>query len=97
MKTQAYIRLTGNFAGTFFKSTAKGRAKLLNIQGWIKNTSEGEIEAVLEGQKEQVEVLIRFLENAPNGAQIYDMQVDWKEPLGEFRSFEILHDDFTSA
>lgn len=89
--------MTGHFTGTFFKSTAKGRARMLGIRGWIKNNSDGEIEAVLEGSKEDVEALIAFLNNGPNGAQIYDLQVEWKEPARNFQSFDIVHGDFTGT
>jgi len=65
-------------------------SRRLGVVGWVRNLPDGRVEAVAEGEKERLNELIQFCRVGPSGARVKDIQVDWSESKGEFRSFKII-------
>jgi len=65
-------------------------SRRLGVVGWVRNLPDGRVEAVAEGEKERLNELIQFCRVGPSGARVNDIQVDWSESKGEFRSFKII-------
>jgi acylphosphatase len=81
--SRAHIRITGHVQGVFFRSDTRDRARSLAVAGWVRNLSDGSVEAVFEGRRDAVESLIRWCERGPRGARVDDVQVAWEDPRGE--------------
>jgi len=47
------------------------------------------VEAVCEGEKENVEKLINFCRRGPPGARVTKVDVTWEDYTGQFKSFTI--------
>jgi len=60
------------------------------LVGWVKNTPDGKVEIVAEGDKEKLEELIAWCKKGPLFAKVENVEVEWQESTGEFSSFEIL-------
>jgi acylphosphatase len=62
-------------------------AQSRGVAGWIRNTPEGTVEAVFEGEPEAVESLISWSREGPRGAVVERVEVADEEPEGltEFR------------
>ena len=88
-KVRAHILITGMVQGVFFRSSIRSQAKLLEVNGWTKNTIDGNVEVVFEGDRDQVEKLITFCWKGPPGAFVRDVRVEWKKPRLDLRGFEI--------
>ncbi len=65
-------------------------SRRLGVVGWVRNLPDGRVEAVAEGERERLNELIQFCRVGPSGARVKDIQVDWSESKGEFRSFKII-------
>lgn len=89
MKIRAHVFISGRVQGVFFRSETRREASRRNVGGWVKNTSDGRVEAVFEGKKEDVEKLIEFCRSGPPGARVTNVDVQWKEYTGEFGDFRI--------
>ena len=89
MKVSAHVFISGMVQGVFFRLETRYRAKSRNIAGWVRNTSDGRVEAIFEGEKEDVEKLIKFCNRGPSGARVTKVDVQWEEYTGEFRDFQI--------
>ena len=89
MKMRARVVVSGRVQGVFFRANTKKTADFLGLTGWVKNTSDGKVEAVFEGEKGIIEKMLKFCEDGPEGAEVSDVKVDWEEPTGEFNNFEI--------
>ena len=85
---RAHIHFSGTVQGVGFRYTTQSFAQQIALTGWVKNLADGRVEAVVEGPKEQVEVLLGRLK-AQFGGFIHDQQVVWLEPKGEFNQFLI--------
>ncbi len=89
MNVRAHIFVSGRVQGVFFRVEINYWATKGNVTGWVRNTSDGKVEAILEGKKENVEKLIEFCRNGPNGARVTKTEVQWKQYLREFTGFTI--------
>jgi acylphosphatase len=89
MKVKAHVFVSGKVQGVFFRMKTRHKAIKRYIGGWVRNTSDGGVEAIFEGEKEDVEQLIKFCRKGPSGARITKVNVQWEEYADEFRDFQI--------
>ena len=89
MKVRAHVFISGRVQGVFFRLETRSMAMRRNISGWVRNTSDGRVEAIFEGQKEDVERLIEFCGRGPSGARVTKVDVQWEEYTEEFKDFRI--------
>ena len=88
MKT-VHLEITGKVQGVFFRATAKDIAKLHKITGWIKNTKDDKVEAVITGKDEDVEAFISWSRRGPQKARVQHVKVT-EIDLKDFDSFEVI-------
>jgi acylphosphatase len=89
MEVRAHVFVNGRVQGVFFRSQTRRKAESLDVKGWVRNLSDGKVEAVFEGEEEAVNALVRFCEQGPRGAYVAKVDVNWEEHTGEFRDFKI--------
>jgi acylphosphatase len=89
MKVRAHIFVSGRVQGVFFRVETRYEAMKRNVAGWVRNTSGGRVEAIFEGEREDVEKLIEFCRKGPSGARVTKADVQWEEYTGEFKDFKI--------
>ena len=73
----------GSVQGVFFRAETRDRARSLGLAGWVRNAPDGTVEAVLEGDDEQVESMVEWCRRGPGGARVEEVEVAWSEPEGE--------------
>jgi acylphosphatase len=89
MEVRAHVFVNGRVQGVFFRSQTQRRAESLDVKGWVRNLSDGRLEAVFEGEEEAVNAMIKFCEHGPRGAYVTKVDVKWEEHAAEFRDFKI--------
>ena len=89
MKTRAHIFIRGRVQGVFFRSETLHVARKQHVNGWVRNIPDDEVEAVLEGEEEDVKKLVAFCRRGPSGATVTGITVSWEDYSGEFTGFEI--------
>ena len=52
------------------------------MTGWVRNRSDGTVEAVLEGAEEGVDRLVEFCGIGPSGAHVERVEVETEPPEG---------------
>jgi acylphosphatase len=88
-KVRAHVYISGRVQGVFFRYETKKEAKKRNVKGWVRNLPDGRVEAVFEGEKEDVERLIEFCHRGPPLARVEKVEVFWEEYKGEFEDFKL--------
>lgn len=78
----------GRVQGVWFRESARRRAEELGVAGWVRNTPEGTVEAELEGEAEDVAVLVSWFERGPSRARVDGIEVEERAPVGE-RGFDV--------
>lgn len=89
MLKQAHLTISGRVQGVFFRDFAQENAQILGIKGWVRNASDGTVEAVVQGEEDEIQELIKRLNQGPSSANVTDVKVDW-QPMGpQLTGFEI--------
>lgn len=90
MKVRAHVYVSGRVQGVFFRYETKKEAEKRNVKGWVRNLPDGRVEAVFEGEKENVEKLIEFCHRGPSLARVEKVEVLWEEYEGKFKDFKLI-------
>jgi acylphosphatase len=77
-----HVVVHGRVQGVFFRDTTRRMAAARGVAGWVRNTPEGTVEAVFEGEPDAVEGLIRFAQEGPRGATVERVEVAEEPPEG---------------
>jgi acylphosphatase len=72
----------GYVQGVFFRDSTRRLAQRHGIAGWVTNRADGAVEAVFEGEPDDVERLVRFMHAGPRGAAVEVADVTEEEPEG---------------
>ncbi len=78
----------GAVQGVFFRATARRRADDLGVAGWVRNCPDGTVEAVVEGDPDAVERMVRFCRVGPEGARVDGMD-EHDEPVEGLEGFGV--------
>lgn len=79
----------GHVQGVGFRYFVLNRAQELNLTGWVRNTAEGDVEVVAEGEREVLDVLLEALHQGPRSSYVTRVRENWEPHLGEFRIFDV--------
>lgn len=82
------VVVSGRVQGVFYRDSCKREAVAAGLAGWVRNRADGTVEAVLEGEQEGVERVVRWMRSGPSHAEVDDVTVVVEQPTGE-RGFSI--------
>ena len=88
-QVRAHVFIEGSVQGVFFRARARDQALRLGLKGWVKNTPDGRVEAVFEGEKAQVERMVDWCHLGPPSARVAGVRVSREEPGEEFSTFSV--------
>ena len=77
----------GHVQGVFFRDTTRRQATARDVAGWVRNNTDGTVEAVFEGEPDAVDAMVRFAREGPRGAVVQRVDVieEQAEGLSGFR------------
>ena len=82
-------RISGRVQGVGFRYSTLDQARRLGLAGWVRNTPDGEVEVLAEGDRQRLQQLVDWCRAGPRGAEVTDVQVSWSEAQGRFDDFDI--------
>ena len=88
-QARLHARVHGRVQGVNFRYYTTRTARRLGVTGWVANRRDGTGEIVAEGDREDLEELLSFLHRGSPSASVADVEVDWRDPSGEFDSFRV--------
>ena len=86
---RAHVRISGQVQGVFFRDSTRQKAEELNLVGWVKNLSDGRVEAVFEGPPDAVKEMLRWCEEGPRQASVEDVDAEVEDAGGDLSGFEV--------
>lgn len=82
------IVVHGRVQAVGYRYGARIEAQRLGVAGWIRNRSDGAVEAEIEGEAQSVDAMLAWLDDGPPGADVTSISTADVEPTGE-RGFRI--------
>jgi len=92
MKQQrVHLLVTGKVQGVFFRQALKVVAKKNNVLGWVRNLKDGYVEAVLEGDTKDINLVVEWTSIGSANSRVDNIEVNNEEFKNEFSIFEVLY------
>jgi acylphosphatase len=85
---RAHVFVSGRVQGVGYRASTWDMARLLKLNGWVRNLRDGRVEAVFEGYPAQVEEMIGWCHQGPPAAVVNTVQIEYEPPQGA-RGFEV--------
>jgi acylphosphatase len=89
MRVHAHVVVSGAVQGVWFRASTQRKAEELGLKGWVRNTPDGCVEAVFEGDKSRVEDMITWCHQGPPAAQVENVTVNFTDFSGAFSGFAV--------
>lgn len=82
MTVRKHLFISGRVQGVTFRTSTRKKAQKLGVDGWVKNLSDGRVEAVIEGDEEKVNKLVGWCNTGPRLANVEEVEERNEEPEG---------------
>ncbi len=79
----------GRVQGVSFRYYTQRRATELGLVGYVRNTWDGSVEVVAEGQRSDLDKLLAILRVGPRAAVVTRVDVQWAAATNAFDRFEV--------
>jgi acylphosphatase len=87
-KTAKHLRITGIVHGVFFRASMAEVAANNGVTGWVRNKTDGTVEAFLEGDEDSVGRVVQWARKGPPRARVDSVRVHELNPRNT-RGFKI--------
>ena len=84
------IKCHGLVQGVGYRYFCHRMVSKIGLTGWIKNCPDSTVELLVEGKRNEIEVLLEELKIGPPSADVNKIDIKWAEFKNEFNSFEVL-------
>ncbi len=84
------VLYSGNVQGVGFRYTVKSVANGFEVTGTVRNLTDGRVELIAEGAKEELDAFRQAIRDEGLEHFIRDEASSWTEAENEFRGFEIV-------
>ncbi len=81
--TSLRVRIEGIVQGVGFREFLTMTAVRHSLDGWVRNCSDGSVEALVSGPTKAVEVFVGAATRGPNGARVHAIDLHNSEPPAE--------------
>jgi acylphosphatase len=88
-QVRAHIYVRGLVQGVYYRQNTKDVASQNSVRGWVRNLSDGRVEAVLEGDELSVNKVIEWCRKGPPRAKVEEVDVVYENYSGLFQDFSI--------
>ncbi|MBI2067806.1 MAG: acylphosphatase [Deltaproteobacteria bacterium] len=89
-KVRAHLVISGRVQGVCFRACTEEEATRRHLTGWVRNTEEGKVEVVVEGESEPVRQLIDWCHEGPPTARVSKVEVTLEKFHGDLTDFRIV-------
>ena len=84
------IKITGKVQGVGFRYFVLRQAQELGITGWVSNKPNGDVEALVQVEKADLEEFVAKVKEGPSFSRVEDVSLNWLNKAEQYFGFEIL-------
>jgi acylphosphatase len=90
-QVRAHVIISGRVQGVFFRVETQRAAERFDVSGWVRNKSDGTVEAVFEGTRQAVDAALDWCREGPDLSVVNNVDLTWQDFTGEFKRFDITY------
>lgn len=83
-----HLLIKGKVQGVFYRASAGKTAAKTGVKGWIRNSPEGDVEAVVTGTEEQLSRFIAWCKEGPSTSKVTEVIATELEEM-QFYDFSV--------
>ena len=87
--TRLHATVEGRVQGVGFRNFVYDNANRLGLMGWVRNSWDGNVEVLAEGERGSLEKLLGKLNRGPQSSFVLKVTPEWQEATGEFSHFSV--------
>ena len=88
-KQRVRLFVRGKVQGVFFRQALKVMAIKNNVTGWVRNLEDGRVEALLDGNIDDVNAVIEWAHDGPANSRVDYVDIKNEDFKDEFTDFEV--------
>jgi acylphosphatase len=81
-EARSRIVVDGRVQGVYFRESTRREAMGLGLAGWVRNLSDGRVEAVFEGSSQAVAQAVAWSRSGPPHAMVTSLDETAEQPEG---------------
>lgn len=86
-----HLTISGKVQGVGYRASFAAQAEALKLSGWVRNRSDGNVEALVAGDVQAIDEMLAWARRGPPGARVDQMMVqDRDAPSTDSPDFRIL-------
>lgn len=93
---QAHVFISGAVQGVGYRYFVRSNARELGLTGWVRNTEDGGVEAILQSSassdqegKKKIEEMIELCRKGPFLSEVEHIGFEWEAVTSNFTNFTI--------
>jgi len=83
------LRIRGQVQGVGYRYALRQEAQRRGVAGWVRNRTDGTVEALLQGSPERVAELIAWARRGPPASRVDDVQIEPTHEEPEHTGFDL--------
>jgi acylphosphatase len=85
---RVHVFVSGRVQGVYYRASTRDKARELDVGGWVRNRSDGRVEAVFEGAPEAIDTMVDWCKTGSRAANVEAVEVATEQPEGR-ETFDI--------
>jgi len=81
-RVRVHVYVSGRVQGVYYRASTRDTARELGVDGWVRNLSDGRVEAVFEGPETAVDELVEWCETGSRAADVERVETTAEKPEG---------------
>lgn len=86
---RCHALIKGRVQGVYFRMETKYTADAHGVKGWVRNRSDGSVEALFEGDTGAVDAVLKWCHQGPPAAAVTTVDVTEEPYRGDYATFEV--------
>ena len=86
-----HVYIEGRVQGVWFRDSTRTEASPLGLTGWVRNLPDGRVEAVFEGEEEDLNRILKWCHKGSPHSRVDRVEPQWGPATGEFADFRIAY------
>ena len=89
-QVRTHVIVRGRVQGVCFRAETQKVAQYHGVTGWVRNRSDGTVEAVFEGEENKVVSMLEWCKKGSPRSVVEKTDISWEDVTGEFMQFRIV-------
>jgi len=85
--TRMHALVEGHVQGVGYRMFVIEQARRLDVTGWVRNLSNGDVEVTAEGTRLDLDELLTALKNGPHLGTVTNVDTKFSPGSGEYKQF----------